>query len=778
MTLRRLRSQKALKKLIMGGSLSVDKREGRRLHHADFMKVIEACRKAQPQLSVPTDTDAPALAVDPGTVAVVVRVRPLFPHEAEKGEFGVISCGAGGTRIAVHNTSLPRGVGFDGELETHRFEAQHVFDDACSNDDVFRHSVAPLVEFALGGGQSTAFMFGQTGSGKTYTMSAMYERAAVRCFAGVDAGTVRVSFVELVGDSARDLLRSGEDGAPAPVRLLTDSEGCVQLANALELEVSSAEELTGAIAQAIDLRRQAATGVHDQSSRSHAVCRIQLSAAADAPGVLTLVDLAGSERNAATLHRSDAKLIREAAQINSSLMALKDCIRARAIGEYANFRASKLTQLLKSSFEHPNAALLCVTTISPSAGDTEYSLSSLNHAVLMARDDDGPGPDDGAVATGQQDGVLVVPVAQSALLSGASSSGSPPEPEPEPEAELGPDGAESMSREEARSRLHAVYTAHLPSKLHVIPDLLDKYAANPAEIVQKVEEKYLTPPTSAAALMKQNKRMKAARALVQQKSVIARSWALWYDDMRAGIPCKLWPLPGEALPPPTAELPSGGGNTRYEPGGAAEWVASSWETWRAERPGFFTPKWQHAIPAHFLPAGAELDELVEGADEEEDPADQIQAHVFGGPGAVLPQPPPPPPDIRGSYASIQQTVDSEYTAAGGILPGATVAPPPIDEAQPQWEAPVKAWLAEQPWREVGVEDYRVRPSALQSCPAGMIMLDVDCVADWGGGTEDAAAVAVPVADHEAERLRLSRVIEVDMESGAVVTVLAARAGTR
>eukprot|EP01043_Picozoa_sp_COSAG02_P056054 COSAG02_NODE_6591_length_3474_cov_2.032593_1_plen_760_part_00 len=755
----------------MGGTLSVDKREGRRLHSRDFVKVIESCRKADAALCVPTDKEAVALTVVPGTVAVVVRVRPLFPHETAKGEFNVISCGAGGTQIAVHLTSLPRGIGFDGELETHRFEAQHVFDDACSNDDVFCHSVLPLVDFAIGGGQSTAFMFGQTGSGKTYTMSAMYERAAARCFAGLDSTTVRVSFVELVGDSARDLLRSGDDGAPAPVRLLTDAEGCVQLSNAMELEVTSAQELTGAIAQAIELRRQAGTAVHDQSSRSHAVCRIQLPAQEAGGGVLTLVDLAGSERNAATLHKSDPKLIREAAQINSSLMALKDCIRARAVGQYANFRASKLTQLLKSSFEHPNAALVCITTISPSAGDTEYSLSSLTHAVLMASDDTPEGEAAAQETNLSRKDVLVVPVAQSALIGKAETSGSCPEPEPEAEPDLDGDGNEIMSRDEARSRLHSVYTAHMPSKLYAIPSLLDKYAANPSDIVKKVEDKYLTPPSSAGELMKQNKRMKAARALVQQKAVIARSWSMWYDDMRAGIPCKLWPLPGEALPPPTAELPSGGGHIRHEPGGAAEWLASSWEHWRTGRPAWFTPKWQHAIPAHFLPPGAELDEYVEGTNDVEE--EQIQAHVFGGPGAVLPQPPPPPPDIRASYQSIMQSVDDPN-------------PPPAVIAAPQWEIPVKSWLTEQPWRtfktstqqptdpdglqevEVGVDDYRVRPSALQSCASGMIMLDVDCIADWSD------APKVPAGDHVAERLRLSRVIEVDVQSGAVMTVLAAR----
>ena len=285
----------------MGGALSVDKREGRRLSAPAFVAAIERQRRTEPQLCAATDAAAPPLGVCGGSVSVVVRVRPLFPHEAEQGEFGVISCGADG-RIAVHETQLPRGVGFDGTLETHAFQAQHVFDASADNDGVFGHSVLPLVEFALGGGQGTAFMFGQTGSGKTYTMSAMYERAAARCFGDAAGPAARVSFIELVGDAARDLLRSDDDGAPAGVRLLTDADGCVQLANAAELEVGSAQELGGAIAQALALRASAATGVHDHSSRSHAVCRIQLPGG----GVLTLVDLAGNERNAASLHDSDA----------------------------------------------------------------------------------------------------------------------------------------------------------------------------------------------------------------------------------------------------------------------------------------------------------------------------------------------------------------------------------------------------------------------------------------------------------------------------------------
>ena len=57
-----------------------------------------------------------------------------------------------------------------------------------------------------------------------------------------------------------------------------------------------------------------------------------------------------------------------------------------------------------------------------------------------------------------------------------------------------------------------------------------------ASIVSMVEGKYLAPPANAAALMRQNARLKAARQMVQQKGVIATSWPIWYDDMRASVP--------------------------------------------------------------------------------------------------------------------------------------------------------------------------------------------------------------------------------------------------
>ena len=71
-------------------------------------------------------------------------------------------------------------------------------------------------------------------------------------------------------------------------------------------------------------------------------------------GKLTLVDLAGSERAQET-QSNDRQRRQEGAEINKSLLALKECIRALDSRKSGNdnhvpFRASKLTLVLRDSF--------------------------------------------------------------------------------------------------------------------------------------------------------------------------------------------------------------------------------------------------------------------------------------------------------------------------------------------------------------------------------------------------------------------------------------------
>ncbi len=96
-------------------------------------------------------------------------------------------------------------------------------------------------------------------------------------------------------------------------------------------------------------------------------------------GKFSFIDLAGSERGADTI-TSDRQTRIEGAEINRSLLALKECIRALdQQASHQPFRGSKLTQVLKDSFIG-NSRTVMIANISPSVAATEHTLNTLRYA--------------------------------------------------------------------------------------------------------------------------------------------------------------------------------------------------------------------------------------------------------------------------------------------------------------------------------------------------------------------------------------------------------------
>lgn len=363
---------------------NVDKRTSRREHRAHFEAAVQRFR-AKP-FAAPPQRAEETLGRH---VRVCVRKRPIFPHELKESEFDVITCLPG--RVVVHDARMhPDMVHM--HMNHHDFIFDETFGEGASNDEVYASTANQLVMEAANGGNGTVMMYGQTGSGKTYTMTSIYQRAATALFEqAVGARSVTVCFVELLGDACFDMLKQGE-----PVQLTTAADGSVHPFPCVEVEVRDASELLALIDLATKLRATAATGVHDQSSRSHALCRIFVEAGNDngsntdvVEGCLTLVDLAGSEHRVDSAEHN-AERRKEGAKINSSLAALKECVRASAAGaSFVAFRQNRLTQMLRGCFigrQHRTTIIACV---SPSSKDTEHSLNTIRHACIMDGQGDG-----------------------------------------------------------------------------------------------------------------------------------------------------------------------------------------------------------------------------------------------------------------------------------------------------------------------------------------------------------------------------------------------------
>ncbi|KAF0743600.1 hypothetical protein Ae201684_001743 [Aphanomyces euteiches] len=356
----------------------MDKRTARKVHGTDFRAVIANLRH-EFQLSRRDDSEQ---RNDKSAMQVVIRKRPMLAHEPKKKEFDVVTC-VGDHTVVVHDCQMYADMKRK-FIENRSRPFSKVFSETASTDQVFDDVAKPLVEHAIDGGQSVIMMYGQTGSGKTHTMQGLYKKMADMIFGNNVGDDLRVivTAVEIAGAKCFDLLRRRQK-----VSVCDTNGGDSKLLNVTERNVDSSARLVETIQEALAQRATEATAVNSVSSRSHFLCRLGLVDKRKR-GQLTLLDLAGSERNEDSFHHT-ADRRREAIEINSSHLALKQCVQALGQQDTTGFvpyRASTLTRLLKDSLWAKDARAAVIATISPIATDTEHTLHTLQYASMMLVD--------------------------------------------------------------------------------------------------------------------------------------------------------------------------------------------------------------------------------------------------------------------------------------------------------------------------------------------------------------------------------------------------------
>uniref|UniRef100_A0A669CTI7 Kinesin-like protein n=1 Tax=Oreochromis niloticus TaxID=8128 RepID=A0A669CTI7_ORENI len=216
--------------------------------------------------------------------------------------------------------------------------------------------------------------------------------------------SVFVSYIEIYNNYIYDLL---EDAPYDPIRpkppqskiLREDQNHNMYVAGCTEVEVKSTEEAFEVFWKGQKKRRIANTQLNRESSRSHSVFTIKLAQAPlDADGdhilqdknqvnvsQLCLVDLAGSERTNRT--RAEGSRLREAGNINQSLMTLRTCMEVLRENQMCGtnkmvpYRDSKVTHLFKNYFDGEGKVRMIVC-VNPNADDYEETVLVMRFAEM------------------------------------------------------------------------------------------------------------------------------------------------------------------------------------------------------------------------------------------------------------------------------------------------------------------------------------------------------------------------------------------------------------
>jgi len=324
-------------------------------------------------------------------IEVVVRKRPLNSGERGRGETDIAHVERESAKLKIAEPRLK--VDLTKYTQYHEFTFDHCFDEHSTNAQIYETSVRPLFDTILQpgpnskyAGKATCFGYGQTGSGKTYTLlgshnergefnEGLYAMAVRDLFEYLPANNrIIVSFYEIYGGKLYDLLNGRKH-----ILCREDGKQKVNIIGLRRMKCEDAESLMEVIADGNQIRQTGSTGANNASSRSHAILSMDIL---PIRGRISFIDLAGSERGADTANNNKQTRI-EGAEINKSLLALKECIRALDMNSvHKPFRGSKLTQVLKESFMG-NSRTLMVANISPNSGSCENTLNTLRYAYRV-----------------------------------------------------------------------------------------------------------------------------------------------------------------------------------------------------------------------------------------------------------------------------------------------------------------------------------------------------------------------------------------------------------
>ena len=354
-----------------------------------------------------------------GKVNVFSRVRPGLAREDGDQHCVTMLPDLKKCVVRLEDDAVERvlagGSAAPGKVTEKDFTFEGVFDEDCSQKEVYEEVGKPVLKDVLLGYNGSILAYGQTSAGKTHSLlnsgmgmdgkpdpkqAGLLPRLVAALFVHIGADTkhaytVEASMLQIYNEHIDCLLCDDrEKGQGLAVTGKSDVKGLTWIS------CKTPTDMLMCFQKGRNSLVYAETKMNKSSSRSHAVFQIKISKRSRATssakasgggkvemkatfGKLTVVDLAGSER----IKKSGASgaQFKEATNINGSLLAFGNVVQALAEKKkFIPYRDSKLTRILEDSLGG-NCKTSLLVCCSPSIESSDETVCTLDFASRASR---------------------------------------------------------------------------------------------------------------------------------------------------------------------------------------------------------------------------------------------------------------------------------------------------------------------------------------------------------------------------------------------------------
>lgn len=297
------------------------------------------------------------------SIQLMCRVKPNFKQSPS-----CVNCKNNEIKISKQQKGY-----LDPNIITNVYEYDRVFDDQCANMDVYNHLGVSMLKNVIKQQKNVTFyVYGQTGSGKTHTLLGGKKEEGffpILLSDILEIGYIaQISAIEIYNNKCYDLFQEKRHIAQR-----ANGSADFVLPNVEKKKMKGSEDIRHITSVIADNRQVGLSSENSASSRSHLLITVFIDGK-----VINILDLAGCEKAHDAICK-DRRAYKENGEINQSLFALKECIRA-LLNRHSHipYRRSELTKLLKTSFE-PNHQTYILATVSQEKVHSVTTLDVMNY---------------------------------------------------------------------------------------------------------------------------------------------------------------------------------------------------------------------------------------------------------------------------------------------------------------------------------------------------------------------------------------------------------------